>query len=405
MTSPPGTGQWKSSNRPSGDKEDCMSDPQPSQVSARDRHLFAPGPKRILALDGGGVRGVVALAFLKQIEQELAAKAGHPVRLCDHFDLIGGTSTGAIIAVALALGYRVDAITEFYHRLAPLVFRSPMIRLPGWKAIFDATALARELETVMGDRRLDTEDLQTGVGVILKRLDTGSAWVLVNNPRSKYWETPANQDYIGNRHYRLAQIVRASTAAPHYFDPQEIAIAEGVQGLFVDGGLTPHNNPALALFLAAYIPTTGLGWGTGPDKLTIVSVGAGTFRDSFKTQMLSGAASARLALRAMIQQIGDSQQLVLTLMSLFGESPTPWAINAELGELGSTPAPGGPLFRFLRYDIKLDQAWLQERLGAKVSEQQVGQMRRLDDVRSMQKLGELAAEAARRQVKTEDWGG
>ncbi len=380
-----------------------MSDPQPTTPSARDRHLFAPGPKRILALDGGGVRGIVALGFLKQIELTLAEQAGRPVRLCDHFDLIGGTSTGAIIAVGLALGHSVDTLSDFYQRLAPKVFRSPMMRLPGWKAIFDAAALAKELETVMGDRQFDTDDLHTGLGVTLKRLDTGSAWVLMNNPRSKYWETPADRGFLGNRYYRLAQIVRASTAAPHYFDPQEIAIADGVQGLFVDGGLTPHNNPSLALFLAAYVPSMGLGWAAGPENLTIVSVGAGTFRDRFDTQDLSRAASARLALRAMIQQIGDSQQLVLTLMSLFGESPTPWPINAELGDLSSIPAPRGPLFRFLRYDIKLDQEWLNEQLGAKVSLDQVRQMRRLDDARSMPLLTKLAAEAARRQIRPQDW--
>ena len=197
--------------------------------------------------------------------------------------------------------------------------------------------------------------------------------------------------------------MRASTAAPHYFDPQEIAITDGVQGLFVDGGLTPHNNPSMALFLAAYVPAMGLRWALGADNLTIVSVGAGTFRDSFKAQTLTRAASARLALRAMMQQIGDSQQLVLTLMSLLGESSTPWPINAEIGELGSLPAPGGPLFRFLRYDIKLDQEWLQERVGAKLSREQVLQMRRLDDARSIPRLEELAAEAARRQIKAEDW--
>jgi patatin-like phospholipase/acyl hydrolase len=72
--------------------------------AARDRHLFGAGPKRLLSLDGGGVRGVISVAFLERIEAILSAQAGENVRLGDWFDLIGGTSTGAIIATGLALG-------------------------------------------------------------------------------------------------------------------------------------------------------------------------------------------------------------------------------------------------------------------------------------------------------------
>jgi patatin-like phospholipase/acyl hydrolase len=76
----------------------------------RNRHIFGPGPKRTLAIDGGGVRGVIALTFLAQIEAILRTRTKNPeLRLCDYFDLIGGTSTGAIIAVGLALGYPPEA--------------------------------------------------------------------------------------------------------------------------------------------------------------------------------------------------------------------------------------------------------------------------------------------------------
>ena len=62
-------------------------------------HLFGPGPKRILALDGGGIRGILTVQFLKRIEKLVRDRTGdNSAVLADYFDLIGGTSTGAIIA-------------------------------------------------------------------------------------------------------------------------------------------------------------------------------------------------------------------------------------------------------------------------------------------------------------------
>jgi patatin-like phospholipase/acyl hydrolase len=63
-------------------------------------------PRRVLSLDGGGVRGAVNITFLEALERRIAREQGRPVLLCDWSDLIGGTSTGAIIAGALALGSR-----------------------------------------------------------------------------------------------------------------------------------------------------------------------------------------------------------------------------------------------------------------------------------------------------------
>jgi len=88
------------------------------------QRLTSDGPKRILALDGGGIRGVVTLGFLEEIESILAKRHPHieDFRLCDYFDLIGGTSTGSIIAALLAFSqmrfhfqkkFQVDFIEPF----------------------------------------------------------------------------------------------------------------------------------------------------------------------------------------------------------------------------------------------------------------------------------------------------
>src|ERR1019366_1442907 len=71
----------------------------------------------------------------------------------------------------------------------------------------------QELTKVIGARTLDSPDLRTGLCIVLKRMDTGSAWIVANNPRSTFWKTPADGLFTGNRHLPLAHIVRASTAA------------------------------------------------------------------------------------------------------------------------------------------------------------------------------------------------
>lgn len=371
--------------------------------SARDRHLFGAGPKRILSLDGGGIRGTVTLAFLEQIEEEVAAIEGRPVRLCDWFDLIGGTSTGAIIATALALGYRVAEIREFYDQLAPRIFKRPFFRLLGWQAKFDSRALMEELRHVIGERTLGSNDLQTGLCIVLKRMDTGSAWIVLNNPRSKFWETPSDSSFIGNCHLPLINLVRASTAAPSFFDPELIEISPHMEpGLFIDGGLTPHNNPSLILLMTALFPAYGIEWRLGTENLLIVSVGTGSFRPSLSADDAMKSSAIVLALKSLAAMISESQNLVLMLMSYLGQSPVEWPINSEVGNLGSLLAPTGDLFRFLRYDIRLEQSWLAQKLGKTISDDDVLKLRPMDNPSNMKALFELGAAAAKIQVKRSD---
>src|ERR1035441_7085166 len=97
-----------------------------------------------------------------------------------------------------------------------------------------------------------------------------------NNRCARFWKTPADELFTGNRHLPLAHIVRASTAAPSFFEPELIEIAPGQPpGLFIDGGLTPHNNPSLLLLMTALIPAYGLNCRTWPEHLLLVSVGTG----------------------------------------------------------------------------------------------------------------------------------
>ncbi|SEE10981.1 Patatin-like phospholipase [Rhizobiales bacterium GAS191] len=371
-------------------------------LAGRDGHLFGPGHKRILALDGGGVRGAMTIAFLERLEELVAEIEGRKVRLCDWFDLIGGTSTGAIIATGLALGYSAAQMRVFYEKLAPRVFRKPFFRLTGWQAKFDSRKLLAELVAVIGTRSLDSEDLATGLCLVLKRMDTGSSWILLNNPRSAFWETPQDKSFVGNRHLPLANLVRASTAAPVFFDPEPIEIGGGhPPGLFVDGGLTPHNNPALILLLAATLRPYGLNWQTGPDNLTIISIGTGSFRPTLSWIEAKRLRAIGLAIRSLLATSADSVELTMTLMSWLGTSPLSWPINSELGDLAASTPPSGPLFRFLRYDVKLEQDWLAAQLGETISAGELRHLRQIDDPAIIPAIYQLGRKAAAFQMRRE----
>src|SRR5215208_4491474 len=106
----------------------------------RDQHLANDGtPKRILALDGGGLRGILSLGLLQKVENVLRERhqAGDAFRLGDYFDLIAGTSTGAIIAATLAMGWSVEEIRKRYMSLGERVFTRSLLRQGVLRAKYD----------------------------------------------------------------------------------------------------------------------------------------------------------------------------------------------------------------------------------------------------------------------------
>ena len=174
--------------------------------------LSSSGPKRILALDGGGIRGALTVGFLARIEQILRERHGRPdLLLCDYFDLIGGTSTGAIIAAALAIGMSADEVTRAYLDFGAEAFndRAGQFGLPRLGLLrgrYNAGPLSRKLDEFFGDRTLGDELIRTGLCIVTKRADTGSAWPLINHSGGRYY--PENHQIL------LRDAVRASTAAP-----------------------------------------------------------------------------------------------------------------------------------------------------------------------------------------------
>jgi uncharacterized protein len=236
-------------------------------------------PHRVLSLDGGGIRGLITLQVLATLEAELRQRTGTPnLLLGDWFDLIGGTSTGAILAAGLSRGMSVAELQNFYVNSASEMFTKTFF-LQRFNTKFNEHPIQEKLREVFGT--------DSGIGLsestawkclfvaMTMNWTTLSPWPISNNPFAKYNELSRSDC---NLKVPLWQLVRASTAAPTYFVPEVIQWDPNdatKRFVFVDGGMTSYNNPASQLFRMCTAPPYKLSWPTGEKKLLVISVGTG----------------------------------------------------------------------------------------------------------------------------------
>jgi uncharacterized protein len=236
-------------------------------------------PRKILSLDGGGIRGVLTLEILLELEKQLkeALQKNDSFRLSDFFDYIGGTSTGAIIAAGLSRGMSVTQLLNFYEEKGEAMFDKAFL-LKRVKYFYNDGPLLQELKKTFGEGDIDMQsgNFKTLLLVVTMNRSTDSPWPISNNPYARYNEQ--NRPDC-NLRIPLYQLVRASTAAPAYFRPETLQWdpkdAEKTF-VFVDGGVTPYNNPSFLMYRMATQKPYGLNWKTGEKQLLIVSVGTGS---------------------------------------------------------------------------------------------------------------------------------
>ncbi len=375
----------------------------PYRQLTRDEHYTASGPKRILALDGGGLRGILSLGFLARIESLLRDRHGAPgFRLAHYFDLIAGTSTGAIIAAALAEGLSVSEIARRYLDIGKQVFKRRWFRRGILRARYDEEQLVQHLKLMLGETTpIGGAELQTGLLIMTKRMDTGSPWPVGNNPAGRYFRAKDTDKWISNSEYPLWKVVRASTAAPSYFDTQQITITEQpgrkpAVGEFVDGGVSPFNNPSLQAFMYATLRGYRVGWQPGADHLLLVSVGTGTPDPSISHSRWAATG----AVKALLGLMDDCGNLVETMMQWMSESPTARKLDCELGKLEGDVLGSQPLLAYLRYDVSLVPEEVL-RLKPGLTPKTVESLPRMDEPDNLEILRDLGATAAGEQVKPE----
>jgi hypothetical protein len=358
-------------------------------MSYQDR-VSSPGPKKLLALDGGGIRGVITLEVLLRLESMLAEQlgAGDDFVLGDYFDYIGGTSTGAVIATGLAKGLRVEQLLDLYVTRGEEMFDHASLRRR-YHYRYGSGRLRELLQGLLGeDTTLGSEQLKTLLLVVVRNATTDSPWPLSNNPNALF-NDPSRAD--NNLAIPLWQLVRASTAAPVYFPPEVVTLGEQ-RFVFVDGGLTVYNNPAFQLFLMATLDAYRLCWTATESDLLLVSVGTGTCPkadDRLRPDAMNLLFNAASVPAALIHAALDEQDL---LCRVFGRCRHGPAIDLEVGDLMHREGLlEKRLFSYVRYNTELSRRGL-DKLGLDdVIPEQVQRLDSVQHIGDLRRVGQAAA--------------
>jgi hypothetical protein len=310
--------------------------------------LTGTGPKRILSLDGGGIRGALAIGYLQRVEAILRERHDRPdLVLRDYYDLIGGSSTGSIIAAGLAIGMSAQEVADEYLELGPRVFSTKRRVTGRLRSLFDGDALVSVLTPHLGERALGDASITTGVCIVTKRADTRSIWPLHNHPDGKF--------YDANREIPLVTAVRASAAAPFFFAPVGIAVgAGGGVGAFIDGAISMANNPALLLTMMATTQGFPFGWSTGPDALLVTSLGTGTWSKERPSEEVLNHRLWNWAIEVPTMLMEDAVEQADVVMRWLGTTPTPRVVDRQIGDLVGDDPFDAPLCTYQRYEARLD---------------------------------------------------
>lgn len=363
--------------------------------------------RRLLAIDGGGLAGLVPAECLIQIEQQLDQLTGTSKPLCERFDLIAGTSTGAILAAGLALGLKAAELRDFYLKFGGEIFTKVWLPARFWHS-YPSGPLEEHLKEVLGeDTNLGSDRLHTQILIVAKNATLGNDWFFTNNPKNKFCSNNAGLP--------LWQIVRASAAAPTYFPPQTIAVPDDTGKKqtyeFVDGGVSSYNNPALQVFLEATIPQYGYGWPMGADQLLLISLGTGFNAITIPAGKAAGYNLIDWGKYVVKEMMNDANLQQNLLLHIIGQRP-PAAKSATAELVKSGAAKGVPdekvmtqigvglnaqkLLTYQRITVGLTRERLDQLGLTDIDPIKVREMDAVDQIPNLQRIG---AAVAKEQVR------
>jgi uncharacterized protein len=345
--------------------------------------------KKLLALDGGGLRGIITLEILARMERVLGGNDPDFV-LAKYFDYIAGTSTGAIIAAALSLGRHVGEVQDLYLGLGPKIFKKRWMPAQ-FRSLYKDKGLSDELQRFFGaDTTLGADELRTLLLVVMHRVDTDSIWPLSNNTRAKYNDRSRSDS---NLSFKMWQLVRGSTAAPIYFMPERIPFSKNEDARFEDGGVTPFNNPAPLLFEMATSPRYRLGWQAGKDRMLLVSVGTG-FAPAAHEKLTAWQINLLFQAKNVIKVIMNGSSTENDrLCRVLGDCRFGEPIDKEFDDPAvAKDPPVDPVFSYVRYNANISPKGLTESGLGDVDPKAVAKLDAVGAMDDLRRIGQKAAE-------------
>lgn len=343
------------------------------------------------------MRGMFALKVLGRIEQLLREKhQNDQLVLSEFFDYVAGTSTGGIIATGISLGLSIQELEAFYQFQAPLMFRktSNIVKRIFYSK-YDYEPLTAKIKEIVGAKtELGDSRLKTLLMLVLMNASTASPWPVSSNPRAMYNDTALGEH--SNLKLPLWQLVRATTAAPYFFEPEIINIGDK-RFVFYDGALTSLNNPAFKLLQMATSPAYRLGWPTGKENILLVSVGTGLVPREVKHIRLRDKQFGSLLLNSMEALMYSASTETDLLCRSVSHVVAGEPVDSEVGDFIATPAIGNtPLCTYARFNAVLNPRGL-ARYGCEdlLKRTQFA----LDDTASIEACAMLGTAVAQAQVQ------
>ena len=355
----------------------------PAHPPSLEERLSTQLPKRILALGSAGVRAAITLGYLERLEQALGARYGDPdFRLSSYFDLIGAGGASAIIAAELARGRSVaEARHTFVNAVRAMLSSRSLLALASGARYRPNKTLA-VLGESFGDMALASPQIETGLCVILTRLDTGEIYSLTNHPAL------ASPD---RGHLPLSAVLLSSLATPFVLPPVELRLGGDI-GSFTSGELSVGPDPALHLFLVATGPSFPFRWRTGQRRIFLTSIGTGN-PPIVKRDVGGGSiSSVTSTVSSLVAGLKEQSELVLAALTHEDTSaPTAARPNAAVARSSS------PILTYRRLDVELSAAALTA-IGLPDLASQLDSLIRVDAESQLENLLEIGRRCGTRDI-------